>query len=346
MSLGVDASPAPSLGSSDVITRPTNLGTADLSSALLRDLELMHHYTAFTCFTISDFASFDHIWQKVVPKEAQSYPFLMYGILGLAALHIGHDQPDVKEIYIAVALRYYNAAIASFRAALKQVTADNSTALFAFSAMLIVLSLGLAQVHLLDQNQNVVEELIQVFTLLQGVRVVLQSATPWVEQGPLAPLLQRGADRQKNMPTHSLLIPIAFDEALSCLEKHNERISQSVQNREMYDTAIQALRDCLQKLASNPGDRAAALTWLVFLEGSYVSSLKSNQPLALVILAHYGVVLHGLREHWFVQAFGVRVIEVIHLNLSEEWKPLVYWPMQQVGLKREPQDALVRTEPG
>jgi hypothetical protein len=306
----------------------------------------MHYYTAFTCFTISDFASFDHIWQKIVPEEAQSYSFLMHGILGLAALHIGHDRPHVKDVYIAVALRHYNAAIASFRAALKEVTADNCTALFTFSAILIVLSLAFAQIHSLAQNQNVMEELIQVFTLLQGVRVVLESAMPWVEQGPVAPLLQRGAIREEEARTQSFPIPSEFDEALGCLERHNEHISQSVQSREMYTKAIKALRDCVQKVESKPGDRAAALTWLVFLEGSYVSSLQSNQPLALVILAHYGVVLHGLREHWFIQAFGARVVEVVHLNLSEEWRPLVYWPMQQIGLKRHPQDALVRTEPG
>jgi hypothetical protein len=346
MSRGVGSPAVPDSGSSDGLTGESNSETEHMSPALLRDLELMHYYTAYTCLTISDLASFNHIWQEVIPWEAQSHPFLMYGILALAALHLGHDRPQRKGLYTAVALRYYNVGIASFRAALKQVTADNSTALFGFSAILIVLSLALAQSHPNTQDQAVVEELIQIFTLLQGVRVVLESVMPWVEKGPLGPLLQRGTVRQNDVLAHSAHIPRDFDEALSSLSRYNERRSESVDSHEMYKVAIQALRDCLKKIEANPGDRAAALNWLVFLESSYVSSLKSNQPLALVILAHYGVVLHGLREHWFVQDFGIRMVEMVHLSLTEEWRSLVHWPMKQVGLKGERQQADERIEPG
>jgi hypothetical protein len=343
---GVDPSAVLDSGSSDGLTGASNMETAYLSPALLRDLELMHYYTAYTCLTISDLASFNHIWQEIIPKEAQSQPFLMYGILALAALHLGHDRPQEKSHYTAVALRYYNVAIASFRAALKQVTADNSTALFGFSAILIVLSLALAQSHPTTQNQALVEELIQIFTLLQGVRVVLLSAMPWVEKGPLSPLLRRGTIRQKDVAAYPVRMPREFDEALSCLERYNERGSEPMESHEMYKVAIQALRGCLRKIEANPCDKAAALNWLVFLESSYVSSLKSNEPLALVILAHYGVVLHGLREHWFIEDFGIRMIEMVHLSLTEEWRSMVHWPMNQVGLKGGPQQADETTEPG
>ena len=329
-----------------MMTNATNMETAEISPFLLRDLELMHYYTAFTSLTISDMAAFKHIWQEDIPKEAQTHAFLMHGILATAALHIRHDRPQGQELYTAVALRHYDVALASFRTALKQVTADNCTALFGFSAILIVLSLAFAQSHSPAQNRNVVEELIQTFTLLQGVRVVLQSARPWVAQGPLGPLFRRGVARQNEVPKNPVCISQDFLEALDRLEGYNERMSETVDSHEMYSLAILALRTCLEKIEANPGDHGVALNWLVFLEGSYVSSLKSNQPLALVILAHYGVVLHGLREHWFVQGWGIRVIEVVHLTLSEEWKPLVHWPMRQVGLKGEPREAIDTTKSG
>lgn len=322
--------------SSEVFNSVTSVETADISPTLLRDLELMHYYTAFTCLTISDLAAFKQIWQEIVPREAQSHHFLMYGILALAALHIGHDRSQSKGIYTAVARRHYNAAIASFRAALKRVTPDNSNALFAFSAILIVLSLAFAQSHPPAETHNAVEELIQIFTLLQGVRVVLQSAMPWVAQGPLSPLLRRGVISPEDIPMPSPGIPPDFDEALIYLEGCNERMSENADDHEMYNVAIQALRGSLEKIEANPRDRAAALNWLVFLESSYVSSLMSKKPFALVILAHYCVILDGLREHWFVQDWGVRVIEVVHANLSEEWRSLVHWPMKQIGLRAEP----------
>jgi len=285
---------------------------------------------------MADFSTFDHIWQNVIPAEALSHTFLMYGILALAALHIAHDRPQVKDSYIPVAFQHYNVAIASFRSALKKVDADNCTALFGFSTILIVLSFAFAQSPSPAQNQSPVDDLIQIFTLLQGVRVVLQSAMPWVSKGPLSPLLRRGSVPNSDAARSSIHIPQDFDEALIRLGGYNERTYETADSHEMYNQAIQSLRVCVEKVKANPGDRAAAINWLVFLENSYVSSLKDNQPLALVILAHYGIVLNGLRDSWFVQGLGTRVIEVVHRSLSEKWRPLVHWPMEQVGLRGEP----------
>jgi hypothetical protein len=319
-----------------VLTEETDVETPVISPALLRELELMHHYTAYTSLTTADFATFNHIWQNVIPAEALSHPFLMYGILALAALHISHDRPQVKYLYTPVALQHYNVAIASFRSALKKVDADNCTALFNFSTILIVLSFAFAQPPSPAQNQSSVEELIQIFTLLQGVRVVLQSAMPWVSKGPLSPLLQRAAVQNSDAARNSIHIPQDFDEALIRLEGYNERTYEIADSHEMYNQAIQSLKACVKKIEANPGDRAAAINWLVFLESSYISSLKDNQPLALVTLAHYGIVLNGLRDSWFVRGLSIRVIEVVHLSLSEKWRPLVHWPMEQVGLRGEP----------
>jgi hypothetical protein len=329
-----------------VLAEETDVETPVISPALLRDLELMHHYTAYTSLTIADFAAFNHIWQNVIPAEALSHTFLMYGILALAALHIAHDRPQVKDLYTPVALQHYNVAIASFRSALKKVDADNCTALFGFSTILIVLSFAFAQSPSPAQNQSPVEELIQIFTLLQGVRVVLQSAMPWVSKGPLSPLLQRGAIRNSGMARNSIHIPQDFDEALIRLGGCDERTCETADSREMYNRAIQSLRVCVEKIEANPGDRAAAINWLVVLESSYVSSLKDNQPLALVILAHYGTVLNGLRDSWFVQGLGTRVIEVVYLSLPEKWRPLIHWPMEQAGLRGEPREEKKTTAPG
>ena len=328
------------------LAEETDVETPTISPALLRNLELMHHYTAYTSLTIADFATLNHIWQNVIPAEALSHTFLMYGILALAASHIAHDRPQVKDLYTPVALQYYNVAIASFRSALKKVDADNCTALFGFSTILIVLSFAFAQSPPPTQSQSPVEDLIQIFTLLQGVRVVLQSAMPWVSKGPLSPLLQRDAVQNSDAATNSIHIPQDFDEALTRLREYNECTFETADSHEMHSQAIQSLRVCVEKVKANPGNRAAAINWLVFLESSYVSSLKDNQPLALVILAHYGIVLHGLRDSWFVQGLGTRVIEVVHLSLSEKWRPLVHWPMEQVGLRGEPREEKKTTAPG
>ena len=160
------------------------------------NLELMHYYAASTYLTISVSVPFQHIWQRGVPKEVLSHSFLMHGILALAALHIAYNRPEEENRYTLAAQRHYNTAISSFRIVLEQVTAENCTRLFAFSTILLVLTLAFAKTHSHTENQNPIEDLMQIFTVLQGARVVLRSVIQWIALGPLEPLIRRGLARK------------------------------------------------------------------------------------------------------------------------------------------------------
>ncbi|KAI4169915.1 MAG: hypothetical protein LQ346_008919 [Caloplaca aetnensis] len=298
-------------------------------------LELMHYYTSSTYLTISDSIEFQHIWQDIVPKEALSHTFLMHGILALAALHIAYDRPDEEDRYVLAALKHYDISIGSFRTMLQQVTADNCSALFAFSTILLVITLAFAQTHSHAEHGNPVVDLIQVFTLLQGTQAVLRSALQWIALGPLGPLVRRGLSGSKQVAPPKSDDTLTFERTLDQLQAHNERIAENVESRELYDRTIQRLRGCVKRIATYPGDRAAVMGWLVFLESSYVSALERGEPMALVIFAHYGVILHTLRQDWFVRDLGAQVVEMVHLQADDVWMPMLYWPMQQVGLRAE-----------
>ena len=307
--------------------QPTN---KDLPDAL----ELMHHYTASTYLTISDSVEFQSIWQHIIPNEALTHDFLMHGILAMAALHIAHDRPDQKDRYISSALRHNNTAIVSFRSALEQVTEENCHALFAFSTVLLVVTLAFAQTGTTERDP--VQDLIQVFTLLQGTRSVLESAMKWIETGPLEPLVRRGlASRNRvQRATPAQTDPIhPTEQALHCLEACCQRSSKSPSSREVYSLAVEKLKRCAARARQNQGDRAAVVGWLVLVTSEYIAAVKSKDPMALVILGHYGVLLHTLKEEWWVMDLGGRIVEAVCEQLSSEWRPLMDWASQQVGAR-------------
>src|ERR1700744_1305377 len=50
----------------------------------INEVQLMHHYTAYTCLTISENPVLTSLWKEVVPKHAFRYQFLLYGIFSVA----------------------------------------------------------------------------------------------------------------------------------------------------------------------------------------------------------------------------------------------------------------------
>ena len=112
-------------------------------------LRLMHHYIASTCFHMSDNPQHLESWQHSVPQIAFEHPFLLPGILAVAALHLHRDsvqRPLTKLLDVA---RYHQQqALAMFIPLLSSITQDNCHALFAFtfssatSLMLFSIAMG------------------------------------------------------------------------------------------------------------------------------------------------------------------------------------------------------------
>jgi hypothetical protein len=62
----------------------------------------------------------------------------------------------------------------------------------------------------------------------------------------------------------------------------------------------------------------------------FVLKLKEQDPLALVILAHYAVILHWLREeHLWMRGWGKDIVDTVKHTLDKEWLDCIEWPRGQ-----------------
>jgi hypothetical protein len=318
-SFQLSASPRSPVDSSGVINQSSELN--------VEDLELMHHFSTVVCLTLSENKQILHVWQCVVPKQALRHLYLMHCVLGLSALHLIHTSPQDSEVYRRAAIRHQDIAVATFRPLLVNITAENCDALWASSALTVMF--GAAQYQVLPETPGVaklspLDGILEVCELVRGVYVVSQAAGEWITDGPLKPVLGdpwegRGA------PELASDIVDALQAVEACI------IASSTESTSLvYLSSLQVLQQTFAVMVSTD-QPTLVLVWLVLFERQFVVMLRERDPIALVMLAHYGVVLHGARHYWWGGSWGFSIVENVYQVLNSEWRPLIAWPAQKVG---------------
>lgn len=286
----------------------------------------MHHYQEWVCPTLSGQPPVQQTWQSVIPKEATSHPGLMHGLLALAALHRSRLDHGGLGRYRDPAMRHQNLSLPYLRTLVFNVSADNCNALFALSTFVLVFVFALPQSPISPAEFDAFTEMMTIIELVKGVWAVTEMTRTWLLQGPLRPLLLPEVWDVKGA------IPGDTGNALDCLVLKNNTLAQSVSRRATYDTAIKMLRKTFEMLTLNPDDRGVGLFWAAVMERQYIDLLKAQEPMALVLLAHFGVVLHASRENWWSGKWGCQLVKAVHGMLDEHWRSLIRWPLLSVGL--------------
>jgi hypothetical protein len=102
-------------------------------------LRLMHHYTTVTAKTLAHDAGSEAILTNNMVQTSFSYPFLLHAILAISALHLSRFEtrasPAYAEYYL-LADRHHDAALAEFRATVRDIDDTNWKAVLMFAGAL------------------------------------------------------------------------------------------------------------------------------------------------------------------------------------------------------------------
>ena len=71
------------------------------STLAVFDLELLHHYTTSTCYTLSRSPAVQAIWRDEAPRIGFEMPPVLHTILALSALHLGKSDESRRERCLA-----------------------------------------------------------------------------------------------------------------------------------------------------------------------------------------------------------------------------------------------------
>lgn len=196
-------------------------------------------------------------------------------------------------------------------------------------------------------------------TLYHGVRSLIELSSDRVLDGPLAPLSSH-ARRQLRRNRRSKpgggggggITTAAAEEGEGERGKEGGGSGGSAALRELrlhmdddepnlgtYEKAVDSLDFAWEVVEAEErrgggGALAAsfqAFFWLYRVSDDFVLCLQQRQPMALVIYAHFVVLLKTMDWTWIIGCWPSHLMAQIYGSLDESWRVRVRWPMEQVG---------------
>ena len=304
----------------------------------LQDLELIMYWCTTTYRSMARDTAAEALWQTVIPQLSLRFPSLRHGLLALSALQLAGSttKPGHKWRYLALAREHQALALAGVsldRA--HNLTAAQCDAHFALCCVLLVFSSAYCLVDDDDaasavaedepEKLSVLEEFMEVFELTRWLVSGMMLTVDRVAAGELY-LLIHHENAPPTMPDMSRLVVLS-------LRRQNDMIAlrDPSHEKEVYAQAIEHLSDSLERLMNGGEPKDFAFCWAFRIPVRFQDLVREHRPFALVVLAHYTVILHHLRESWWMGDWGTRILTEIADHLEPEWRELISWPIDATG---------------
>ncbi|KAF2194574.1 hypothetical protein K469DRAFT_686585 [Zopfia rhizophila CBS 207.26] len=256
------------------------------------DLRLLHHWSTVTALSLNFDPEAQEVLRSYFVKIGFDHPYLLHGILALAALHLSRLDQSLSSDYLLQAARHHDAALNQFRAAVQELDHSNFEAVFSFAFILFPYSCGLP-VDLESGAEHVLGGEVQHLSLVRMVRpMVKQFYIPMFETelGHLVPRDTQGIDFERTPSGTGLENLQRFFRATRHL--HTPDINEA------YYNAIHPLEILFETASHGPDPPSASLVkmWPHEISQQFLDLLSERQPGALIIFAHYGVLLSRTRH--------------------------------------------------
>jgi hypothetical protein len=100
----------------------------------------------------------------------------------------------------------------------------------------------------------------------------------------------------------------------------------------LYTDAISSLKSVFGTLAEEDNNPHATLEWLNTLPEGFIRLIKERQTLAMIVLAHYCVVLHRSPQVWWLKDWGVGLLGAVLRSIDPIHRDSLEWAKLQVGV--------------
>jgi hypothetical protein len=217
------------------------------------------------------------------------------------------------------------------------ITPQNCDACFAFSTIVVIYawasSDSTGDLFFKDASDSLNGNgSVEWAGLLRGVESVLRHHYDWVQQGSLGALLDL-SDQNATVVQTSL----ADVERFAALERcwHLASPTLSGDEEDVLDQSLSCLRE-IYDMMSSPDMRAdtaaVVLSWPVRVPEAYFQMLNNGLPQALILLAHYCLLLNKIDSFWWIRGMSRYLLKTVHKTLGKEWESHIAWPLQDLVL--------------
>nr|POF15341.1 sterol uptake control protein 2 [Quercus suber] len=254
-------------------------------------LDLYHHFLFHVCPTFTGQAKYDESYRTLMTDAAFKHDFVLFAVLGLAALSKHMSSPS--QTYRALAIAFQKKAIASLDDTLTEVNNENCVAVVLFAHLIGVHSF--CDVFCSAANttfHDFLAALIDSAQLLRGINSVMQPFWKHLETTEVGDFMREAISKRNRQVGRS------GDETASLSAfVQNADIGES--SRETYKDTVVRLQHSFTELheldTSARASTHTAFAWLITSSPGYLQLLGEARPEALVIFAWYAVVLHQRR---------------------------------------------------
>lgn len=263
-------------------------------------------------------------------KEALRAPYLMHQVLAFSARHLACLHPEKSDSYLQKAVTLQTRAVSLFTTIPIDVDETNCVPVLLFSSIL--------GQHLLADTlskrpaagfDSFIAHYVQCAQMYRGVYHIAISAWPLLMKSELGDILSLSQSFTSREPVgndcQNVLQLVDISEDLNHTEK------------EACRSAIGYLQVGLDAaVATNPQDiptnRFQMISeWTMLVPPEFTSLLASKRPEALVVLAHYALLLHYGRHLWQVGDAGAYMLSNIGSHLGSNWDPWLEYPQRMVA---------------
>ncbi|CEL10055.1 hypothetical protein ASPCAL13182 [Aspergillus calidoustus] len=306
----------------------------DKGGISLGDLHLFHHFTTTTYRSFSEESTATRrLWQSLIPAWGISFPSILHLILALAALHLAAIHPDRREEYIAQADQHFTFGVRSVTSVLALDTLDSENCqLIYMSAVLICFAYfarGPREGEFLVFSAGGKSEWL---VLLHGVRAILAQKQDEIFTGDLEPLVK---EQQEKNSLSTARLEDEFSQHAARLHEVRFLVTTEITRADcdFYLAAVDDLLCCFEDACKSvkAGEDATelmqfAMGWTYRRPAVMIDRLEGREPVALVILAHWAILLRYMRGVWFMEGWDAHIVSGIRECLPEGFRRWVEWP--------------------
>ncbi|KAK0207300.1 hypothetical protein IW262DRAFT_1302894 [Armillaria fumosa] len=285
-------------------------------SADLLTLELMHHYSTSASYTLFPDPDASTVWRTIIPQMAfdPRNQCLLQAILAFSALHIYYEN-SMSSRYAEIVTYYYNQAKISLRMADAGGTAD-------INAVRLAL-------NLVSQYEFAVAPTVFPFhgdwynTMCEVRRNGQKNRTE--TQYSVMQSLQAAISTPHRPPSLNEPFPSALSSILTSAPDIEELYDASV--RKAYEESIYFL-ECAWGGSFN---QSVGLWWYM-MSNTFLRLLEEARPRALIVLAHYCVMMKHVTQDgpwWAKKKWGDEAAKIV-FALDSRWTPCLGWLLDQL----------------
>lgn len=183
-----------------------------------------------------------------------------------------------------------------------------------------------------SDGQDIIGMMRACFGLTRGISTLVDAHRSSIEGTWAGDMINLDANKALERSRHAGL---RFDQSHLLEETIRARVGSGTDLEAHLNAAIRCTEN-IELLLSRPDEQDEEvyhliMTWPNEMCERYMQALERRESLALVILAHFAVLMSLRRRQWWFTAWPRRVLQAVCERVGEDYSAVLRWPQRTLA---------------